>query len=101
MVEKRNARVLSLVHAPRGLKQTKFSKSVAAGGGVIGFRLVDRSKVLLCQINGDDREHDASARANNVGTTNSRVIPLQVMRILALTSPRPENHLPLSRGIGN
>src|SRR5258708_37505983 len=58
MVEKRNARVLSLVHAPRGLKQTKFSKSVAAGGGGMGFRLVDRAKVVVNQIDGADREHD-------------------------------------------
>jgi hypothetical protein len=56
MVEKRNARVLSLVHMPRGLKQTKFSKSVAAGGGVMGFRLVDRAKIVVNQIDGADRE---------------------------------------------
>ena len=53
MVEKRNARV---VHAPRGFKANQ--KSVAAGGGVMGFRLVDRAKVVVNQIDGADREHD-------------------------------------------
>ena len=101
MVEKRNARVPSLVHAPRGLKQTKFSKSVAAGGGVMGFRLVDRAKIVVNQIDGANREHDPSAMANNVGRTNSRVITLWSLRILALTNPKAENHLPPSRGIEN
>jgi hypothetical protein len=39
--------------------------------------------------------------ANNVGTTNSRVITLWSLRILALTNPKAENHLPPSRGIEN
>ena len=31
---------------------------MAAGGGVIGFRLVDRAKVVFNQMDGPDREHD-------------------------------------------
>jgi hypothetical protein len=67
----------------------------------MGFRLVDRAKIVVNQIDGANREHDPSAMANNVGRTNSRVITLWSLRILALTDPKAENHLPLSRGIEN
>src|ERR1700692_2090909 len=103
MVEKRNARVLSLVHAPRGLKQTKFSKSVAAGGGVMGFRLVDRAKIVVNQIDGADREHDPQRNGKQrwCDEFQSNHFCGHSLRILALTNPKPENHLPLSRGIEN
>ena len=59
-VHGREAKCSGSVIGPRAprLKQTKFSKSVAAGGGVIGFRLVDRAKVVVNQMNGADRKHD-------------------------------------------
>ena len=85
MVERRNGRVVPLIHAPRGLKRTielskshsslhagkqqvnarkppvriwQLSNSAAAGDGMIGFRLIDRAEVVVCQIDGTDREHD-------------------------------------------
>ena len=51
MVEKRNARVLSLVHAPRGLR-------------VMGFRLFDRAKIVVNQI---DRAYDEFQSNHFVG----------------------------------
>ena len=85
MVEKRNARILSLVHAPGGLKQIiglsklhrslhsgkqqvnarklavrvwQLSNSAAAGDGVIGFRLIDGDGVSVCEMDSADRDHD-------------------------------------------
>src|SRR3984957_21115195 len=42
-----------------------------------------------------------SARTNAVGTTNFKVIVSGSSRTFALTYPRTEDHLPLSRGIEN
>src|SRR5271169_3889515 len=94
MVESRNRQVLSLVHAPRGLKQTielsklqgslhtgkqqmnarkpevrvwQLGTCAAAGDGVIGFRLIDENEVFDRQIDDADRDHDQ----HTVGTTNS------------------------------
>jgi hypothetical protein len=85
MVEGRNRQVLSLVHAPRGLKQTielsklqgslhtrkqqvnarksevrgwQLGTRAAAGDGVIGFRLIDENEVFDRQIDDADRAHD-------------------------------------------
>ena len=54
-------------------------RSVAAGDGVIGFRLIDRAKIALNRIYGADRERDPEHDGNHVGTINSTVITLLVI----------------------
>ena len=86
MVEKRNGRVLSLVQAAPfgspGKQQTntrkppvriwQLSNSVAAGDGVIGFRLIGGDEAFVCQIDGADRDHvDALVWALASATTSA------------------------------
>ena len=62
----------------------------------MGFRLLDRAKVFVRQIDADDREHDGQS---GVGTTNSKAIILQVIANPRFDlPPSTKCHLPLSSG---
>jgi hypothetical protein len=57
--EKFRSSQVKIPSAPPFLKagNRQIGKSVA-GGGIMGFRLVDRAKIIVYQIDGADREYD-------------------------------------------
>lgn len=66
----------------------------------MGLQLIDRAK-MVPQVDGADREKNPQPMANTVGITKFSLFTLWVIADTRFDLPKAEDHLQLSREIGN